>query len=182
LLNDQQRHSAARFLYFSFADWFDWIVSDISLWVTLFQSCDYSRASYTLFQNQPVAVCGYFYHGQGFLHFGKEELKALYPQIPLPLLDRVEYFQTIAQKDIFYIEILAVDSKHRKKGLAKQLLSLSETIARNLGYCKIALDCADRNLNALNLYRRCGYVLERAQPMPAAFPFYRYNLHLVKML
>lgn len=61
------------------------------------------------------------------------------------------------KKQRFYIGHIAVDSSHRGKGIARQLIAHAEKQAKKLGYSTIALDVASKNLGALGLYELLGF-------------------------
>lgn len=56
-----------------------------------------------------------------------------------------------------YINNIAVDSSHRKKGVAKALLSQLKHIAKQKGADFLTLEVRKSNLPAINLYSSFGY-------------------------
>ena len=61
--------------------------------------------------------------------------------------------------NVAWIEDIYVDKQHRGKGIASQAIKLSEEIiARNKNYNAVCIDAVPRNIAALKLYYRLGYI------------------------
>jgi GNAT superfamily N-acetyltransferase len=56
------------------------------------------------------------------------------------------------------IKRMFVRPSARSRGLARELLAALESTARSLGYRRLRLDTGPKQVHALNLYRREGYV------------------------
>jgi GNAT superfamily N-acetyltransferase len=61
------------------------------------------------------------------------------------------------EKDEVYVSDLMTHLKYRRQGLARKLLQLSFSRARELGKKKVSLDIRADNVNALNLHRSEGF-------------------------
>ena len=60
--------------------------------------------------------------------------------------------------NVAWIEDIYVDKQHRGKGIASQVIKLSEEIiAKNENYDAVCIDAVPRNIEALKLYFRLGY-------------------------
>jgi ribosomal protein S18 acetylase RimI-like enzyme len=64
-----------------------------------------------------------------------------------------------AQDDEWYVDALAVFTNWGRNGIGTRLMRTAESQARQRHYPKIALNVAQENTPALNLYTRLGYVL-----------------------
>lgn len=58
-----------------------------------------------------------------------------------------------------YIDTVAVEPGHRRKGAAEKMLAFIENLARKNGKNALTLWVAARNNNALNLYRKLGFTV-----------------------
>jgi len=56
-----------------------------------------------------------------------------------------------------WINYLAVDPKHQRKGLARQLMNEAERILREAGCPKINLQVRSTNKDVIEFYKRIGY-------------------------
>ncbi len=61
------------------------------------------------------------------------------------------------------IGIIAVESTNRGKGIGKSLMYAAETWFVDNGYSSIQVVTQEDNLSACNLYRSCGYELEKVE-------------------
>jgi GNAT superfamily N-acetyltransferase len=61
------------------------------------------------------------------------------------------------QNDGMEIKRMYVDPTSRGKGIAKQILTELEKWAVELGYTKCILETGQRQVEAVALYKRCGY-------------------------
>ncbi len=72
----------------------------------------------------------------------------------------------------YYLQFLAVDTAHRRKGVARTLMQHMEARARERGSRRFALDVSGRNPNAQRLYQQEGLQVRARWPrlrwMPAA--------------
>jgi ribosomal protein S18 acetylase RimI-like enzyme len=59
--------------------------------------------------------------------------------------------------DSWYINIVAVESDHRGRGLGRRLMHLAEDLARAEGLARMSLVVADANTDARRLYGHLGY-------------------------
>jgi len=59
--------------------------------------------------------------------------------------------------DAFYVDALAVDPAHRRRGIARQLLEIAEKEAARAGCARIALDTGLQNHGARALYDAYGF-------------------------
>jgi len=60
---------------------------------------------------------------------------------------------------VAWIEDVFVDTDYRGKGLASSAISAAESIVKNTkGYTAVCLDVSPRNINALHLYHKLGYI------------------------
>lgn len=66
-------------------------------------------------------------------------------------------FTPEAQKDEFYIFMLAVLPEYQNKGLGSKLLAFAEEQARAKNFSKISLLTSKNNVNAIRFYERNGY-------------------------
>lgn len=66
--------------------------------------------------------------------------------------------------EVYILHLLAVHPEHTGKGLAKAMLSHAAEIGELHGMKAIRLDVLATNLSAVQLYRRCGYVLNACIP------------------
>ena len=69
---------------------------------------------------------------------------------------------------VLYISSLAVDPKHRRKGVGNRLLDRCEVIARRWGHKSIYLHCSGSNSAAISLYLSRGF--ELVDPGPSFLP------------
>lgn len=74
------------------------------------------------------------------------------------LVNCIEGFSTFACKPLVNVHDVAVRPTHRKLGVARQMLALAETIARERGCCKMTLEVLQGNAPAIKLYEGIGFV------------------------
>jgi ribosomal protein S18 acetylase RimI-like enzyme len=92
-------------------------------------------------------------------------------------------FSTFQVRPFLTVLDLTVRRRHRRKGLARLLLSASEEEARRLGCGKLTLEAREDNYGALSLYRGLGFgdpllgveprrtlMLEKPLPLPPTDP------------
>lgn len=80
------------------------------------------------------------------------------------------------QKNELHIEVVAVDSNHRGKGLGSSLIQEFENYARNNNLSILSLEVVDTNPKALKLYKKIGFEIKNISNMGALnyfakFPF-----------
>jgi ribosomal protein S18 acetylase RimI-like enzyme len=79
-----------------------------------------------------------------------------------------------ARDDEWYIDALAVFKNWDRKGIGAHLMQAAEQRARQLHYRKIALNVAQENTRARNLYAKLQYVVTE--------PTIHYQRHYVRMV
>jgi len=85
----------------------------------------------------------------------------------------IEGFSTFACKPLLNIHDLAVAGRFRRRGVAKQLLSRIETIARDLGCCKITMEVLEGNVVAQEAYKPFGYAPYQLDPTTGRAMFWQ---------
>lgn len=96
---------------------------------------------------------------------------------PAGLAICIEGFSTFACKPLLNIHDLAVAPIFRRRGIAKKLLRRIETIAREMGCCKITLEVLEGNSHAQSLYQQCGYAGYALDPEMGKAMFWQYLLN-----
>ena len=66
--------------------------------------------------------------------------------------------------DEVHLHNLAVRSEFRRQGLAHNLMNLMKGIAAQAGIKRQTLEVRETNLGAINLYRKCGFVVKGKRP------------------
>lgn len=66
--------------------------------------------------------------------------------------------------DEVHLHNLAVRKEFRRQGLACSLLGLMKDIAQQVGVTRQTLEVRAENLPAINLYRKCGFVVKGRRP------------------
>ncbi len=79
-------------------------------------------------------------------------------ETPVGLTNCFEGFSTFACKPLVNVHDLAVHPDFRKLGVARQMLALVESIARERGCCKLTLEVLQGNTPAIHLYETTGFV------------------------
>ena len=79
-------------------------------------------------------------------------------ETPVGLVNCFEGFSTFACKPLVNVHDLAVHPDFRKLGVARQMLALVESIARERGCCKLTLEVLQGNTPAIHLYETTGFV------------------------
>jgi len=67
---------------------------------------------------------------------------------------------------MLYVDALATDPAHRRRGIARTLLAEAERMAADAGLAGVALDTGIENRAARALYERAGYVSRGLRPAP----------------
>jgi ribosomal protein S18 acetylase RimI-like enzyme len=85
-------------------------------------------------------------------------------EAPVGLANCMQGFSTFACKPLVNIHDLAVLSSYRGQRVAERMLELVETIARDLGACKLTLEVLSGNASAMRLYARVGFAQYELDP------------------
>ena len=72
--------------------------------------------------------------------------------------------------DSLYIDSLASDPRHRRRGAARALLAAAEEEAIELGLSALSLESVDTNRAARSLYESAGFAAHAQSPPAAGFP------------
>lgn len=83
---------------------------------------------------------------------------------PIGLVNAIEGFSTFACRPLVNVHDVVVVSSHRGRGIATQLFSEIEAIARERGACKLTLEVLDGNTSARALYQRLGFAAYQLDP------------------
>ena len=73
------------------------------------------------------------------------------------------YEYTFREEARIYVSEIHVDESYRNRGIGKQLLRAVETAARDGGYGALYLHTEGSNKDAIKLYEKEGYIIERVQ-------------------
>lgn len=76
---------------------------------------------------------------------------------PAGLILCIEGFSTFACKPLLNIHDVVVIPQYRGRGLSKRLLATVETLAKELGCCKLTLEVLEGNTVAQAAYRAFGF-------------------------
>lgn len=87
-----------------------------------------------------------------------------------------EGFSTFACRPLLNIHDLVVVEKFRGRGLARQILHKAESLAREMGCCKLTLEVLEGNRVAQSLYRACGYAGYELDPAAGKAMFWQRQL------
>lgn len=83
---------------------------------------------------------------------------------PVGLVNAIEGFSTFACQPLVNVHDVVVRASHRGRGIAAQLFTEVETIARERGACKLTLEVLEGNTSARALYQRLGFVAYQLDP------------------
>jgi len=67
--------------------------------------------------------------------------------------------------DEVHLHNLAVRNELRRQGLAFNLMKLMKDIGRQIGATRQTLEVRESNTRAINLYRKCGFVVKGRRPL-----------------
>ena len=81
-------------------------------------------------------------------------------------------FSTFAAKPLLNIHDLAVAPAYRGQGIGKALLAAAETVARELGCCKLTLEVLEHNHRAVQTYKSFGFDAGPVSPEHGRMLFY----------
>ncbi|MDP2015977.1 GNAT family N-acetyltransferase [Hydrogenophaga sp.] len=124
--------------------------------------------------------------GEGLSDFAKQHLVhelATRPQAysvlafdgaqPVGLVNCIEGFSTFACKPLVNVHDVAVLASHRGRGIAEQMLTLAESIARERGAVKMTLEVLSGNHGAVRLYERIGFAGYQLDPAMGTAQFFQ---------
>ncbi|MEQ1662221.1 MAG: GNAT family N-acetyltransferase [Thiobacillus sp.] len=80
------------------------------------------------------------------------------------LINAIEGFSTFACRPLVNIHDVVVLASHRGRGIAAQLFTAVEALARARGACKLTLEVLDGNTAARALYRQLGFTAYQLDP------------------
>ena len=83
---------------------------------------------------------------------------------PVGLVNCIEGFSTFACKPLVNVHDVTVLTSHRGRGIAEQMLTLAEVIARERGAVKMTLEVLSGNASAKKVYERIGYAGYQLDP------------------
>lgn len=83
-------------------------------------------------------------------------------------------YSVLEEDQSYYLCGMAVDAKHRGKGIGTALLAEAERSCRRHGFQKLSLIVFERNVGAKRLYERHGYIEKRRHPV-VPHPLIHYN-------
>ena len=92
---------------------------------------------------------------------------------PVGLVNCIEGFSTFKCKPLVNVHDVAVLASHRGRGIAEQMLALSEAIARERGAVKMTLEVLSGNVPAVKLYTRIGYEGYQLDPAMGTAQFFQ---------
>ncbi|THT98723.1 GNAT family N-acetyltransferase [Lampropedia puyangensis] len=92
---------------------------------------------------------------------------------PAGLLNAMEGFSTFACKPILNVHDVAVAPAYRGKGISRLLFNEAETIAREIGACKLTLEVLTGNTTAQAAYRQFGYAPYALDPAMGQAQFWQ---------
>jgi ribosomal protein S18 acetylase RimI-like enzyme len=78
----------------------------------------------------------------------------------VPMILRMRPLSAVTGKmppNAYYIKAMAVDPAHRRKGIAAQLMTHADELARQAGCTQMVLDVRTMNEGAIAFYEACGY-------------------------
>ncbi len=101
----------------------------------------------------------------------KDELKTVHAQCLVVKIE-TEGKILIAAYIIFWFVVdevhlhnLAVKDEFRRQGLAYSVMNLMKDIAAKVGITRQTLEVRESNHQAINLYRKCGFVVKGRRPL-----------------
>ncbi|WP_332740736.1 GNAT family N-acetyltransferase [Hydrogenophaga sp.] len=92
---------------------------------------------------------------------------------PVGLVNCIEGFSTFACKPLVNVHDVAVLASHRGRGIAQQMLTLAEIIAKERGAVKMTLEVLSGNHGAVRLYERIGYAGYQLDPAMGTARFFQ---------
>ncbi len=82
------------------------------------------------------------------------------------LLTPVLRLQNEVSDDELYVQMVAVEPRHRRMGIGAELMRHAESVARETECRAVVLDVEETNIPAISLYRRLGFDVERRSKAP----------------
>lgn len=73
--------------------------------------------------------------------------------------NRAGYFAIVPQQEELFLSKLYVTAENRRKGYARCALKFIEALARDTGLSKITLTVNKNNTDAINAYKKLGFVI-----------------------
>lgn len=70
------------------------------------------------------------------------------------------WYEVIDEGEAAFLVYITVDKPYRRKGLASELMKLFEAEVRSKHIARIVLYVFKANVPAVELYKKCGYVIE----------------------
>lgn len=101
----------------------------------------------------------------------RDELKVRHSQCLVARMSRREniivcgYIIFWIVADEAHLHNLAVKKELRKQGLAQQFLAVMKEISKQVGVKAQTLEVRESNMEAINLYRKCGFVVKGRRPL-----------------
>lgn len=96
--------------------------------------------------------------------------------IPVGLIICLEGFSTFVCKPLLNIHDVVVSRKYRGKGLFRLMLNQVESIARQLGCCKLTMEVLEKNEPALVAYKANGFAGYELDPAMGRAVFWQKKL------
>ncbi|NTJ62921.1 GNAT family N-acetyltransferase [Agrobacterium rhizogenes] len=81
----------------------------------------------------------------------------------------VALIEMVPASDHLLIENVAVSPRHQGRGIGRRLLAHAEQVAATLGLNDIRLYTNKRFAENMQLYLRCGYAIDREEPLKDGF-------------
>jgi ribosomal protein S18 acetylase RimI-like enzyme len=78
-------------------------------------------------------------------------------ELAVGLVNCLEGFSTFACRPLVNVHDVSVRQAYRGLGVAQQMLTLAEQIARERGACKLTLEVLQGNTGAIRLYEKLGF-------------------------
>jgi len=95
---------------------------------------------------------------------------------PSGLLNCFEGFSTFNCKPLINIHDLIVATEFRGMGLSTKMLKMVEEIAIERECCKLTLEVLERNVIAINSYKKFGFEIYQLDPIMGKAEFWHKNL------
>lgn len=89
---------------------------------------------------------------------------ALHGDAPVGLINAIEGFSTFACRPLVNVHDVVVVPDYRGRGIAAQMFSQVEVLARQRGACKLTLEVLQGNAAARALYQRLGFTDYQLDP------------------
>ena len=173
----------AALTYQNFTEPIKWLLPADKAWDVLCACLNYQDTIYTVKDGEVAAFLGYYANGSGFFNFHDDCLKQyLSCEEYCQSKERLQIWQSMCARDTMYIEAVVTACDHRRRGLAEHLLCCAADWARECNLRRLALEVADNNYPAMELYLKCGFTCKKSRPTPCDFNAYGKRLWLEKDL